>query len=93
MSEEHSQLITTLTRLADFLDRPTRPAQELTDIKGVAAMLNIAERTTRRLDVEGRLPVAIKIGKSKRWRISELHQWIEAGAPGRQKWEVIKERL
>ena len=93
MSEEYSQLIATLTRLADVLDRPPGPTQELVDIKGVAAMLHLAPRTTRRLDVEGRLPVAIKIGKSKRWRISELQQWIEAGAPGRQKWESLKERL
>jgi len=90
--EATADLLTTLTRLAAVLERQAAPAPapELTDLSGVAMMLGIAERTARRLDVEGRLPCSVQVGKSKRWRIAELREWILAGAPGRQKWESMR---
>jgi predicted DNA-binding transcriptional regulator AlpA len=89
---EHD-LVTTLARLADALEKQSEsPPPELIGADGVAAMLGIGERTARRLDVEGRLPMPVKIGGSVRWRLSELRDWIDAGCPPRQKWESLKER-
>jgi prophage regulatory protein len=86
-------LVTILARLADALERKSAaPPPELVDAAGVAAMLGIGDRTVRRLDVEGRLPMPVKIGGSVRWRLSELRDWIDAGCPPRQKWESMKER-
>ena len=92
---EHTtgDLVATLQRLADALEqRNGTPPPELIGADGVAAMLGIGERTARRLDVEGRLPMPVKLGGSVRWRLSELRAWINAGCPSRQRWEAMKDR-
>lgn len=56
-------LLVTLQRLVDVLERQSAaPPPELIDAAGVAAVLGIGERTVRRLDVEGRLPMPVKLG-------------------------------
>ena len=45
----------------------------------VAEMLNISTRTLWRLKSAGKLPAAIRIGKSIRWRREDLNTWIEEG--------------
>ncbi len=84
-------LAATLNRLADALEtRSDTPPAELIDAGGVGRLLVIGERTVRRLDVEGRLPMPVKIDGSIRWRLSELRQWIDAGCPARQKGESLR---
>ena len=84
-------LLDALSRLTDALERQgATPPPELVDLAGVAAMLGIGERTARRLDTTGRLPRPLKVGKCKRWRIEELRDWLQAGAPPRQRWEQMK---
>ncbi len=73
-------------------DLSNTPQTELTDIKGIAAMLNIGESTANRLDASGRLPMPVRIGKSKKWRIHEIQKWIQEGAPARTKWEALKQK-
>ncbi len=86
-------LVATLQRLADALEqRNGTPPPELIGADGVGELLGLGARTVRRLDVEGRLPMPVKIGGSVRWRLSELRQWIAGGCPPRQKWESLKER-
>lgn len=63
---------------------------ELTDIRGLAKLIDISVSTARRLDVAGKVPVSLKIGGSKKWRISELKEWICEGCPSRVKWEKMK---
>ena len=38
----------------------------------------------------GRVPRAVRLGASRRWRLSELRAWIEAGLPGRDTWERMQ---
>ncbi|MBC7820701.1 MAG: helix-turn-helix domain-containing protein [Planctomycetaceae bacterium] len=49
----------------------------------VAKVLAISIRTLWRLESAGKLPLAVRIGSSKRWRQDELDAWIEAGCPPR----------
>ena len=44
----------------------------------VGAMLNLHPRTVRRMWRAGVLPGAIQIGKSVRWRRSDIERWLEA---------------
>lgn len=53
--------------------------QALLSARQVAELLNISTRTLWRLKSAGRLPAAIRIGKSIRWRREDLNTWIEEG--------------
>lgn len=59
----------------------------MTDIRGVAALLGLSVRHTQALDASGRLgPQAVCLGRSRRWSVSELRQWVKAGCPPRDCW-------
>lgn len=45
----------------------------------VAAMLNISCRTLWRLKSAGKLPEAVRVGSSVRWRQEDLQNWIAGG--------------
>jgi hypothetical protein len=62
----------------------------LTDISGIAVLLKRSERSCRNDLAAGRLPAPIQIGASKRWRVSELREWIAAGCPNRESWAARK---
>lgn len=65
------------------------PAQPLLiDARAVAAMLGRSERSIWRDDAAGSIPRPIELGGSKRWRLSELKQWVGAGRPPRDAWEL-----
>lgn len=57
-----------------------RPIPLLT-IDQVAELLNVSRRTVQRLAATGKLPNAIRIGSSVRWRCDVVQAWIEAGCP------------
>lgn len=57
--------------------------------KQLGEMLGMSERTIRRLDAGGKLPVPLKIGGSTRWRLDEIRGWLRAGSPSREKWETL----
>jgi len=59
--------------------------------KDLADALAIGVRTLWRHDSLGRLPRAVTIGKSKRWRRREIEAWINAGCPVRREWEARRE--
>jgi predicted DNA-binding transcriptional regulator AlpA len=39
----------------------------------------------------GRVPAPIRLGRRVLWRREELAAWIEAGCPGRARWEAMTE--
>lgn len=47
----------------------------------VAAMLQISVRHLHRLKSRGDVIQPIKIGKSTRWNLEEVEQWIRDGCP------------
>ena len=55
-----------------------------------ARLLGISERHLWACHASGRLgPRPIALGRSKRWRLDELRAWLDAGAPPRERWEVM----
>ena len=53
-------------------------------------LCRVAGVTWRRWELEGLIPQGIKIGCAKRWRKSELVEWIGVGSPPRDKWLAIQ---
>lgn len=47
----------------------------------VASICGLSERSVWRLSEKGDMPKPISIGGSRRWRESELRQWISSGCP------------
>ena len=71
------------------------PALETTqalavDAKTLAGLLGVSKRHVRRMNSAGSLPRPIKLGRSVRWSVAEVNQWIEAGCPDRENWEAMK---
>ncbi len=62
------------------------PRPPLLTATEVANILVVSVRTLWRLDASGKLPLAVTIGRSKRWRGEELTAWINAGCPRRTAW-------
>ena len=56
-------------------------APKLINAEELARMMNISERTLWRLLSGGRLPQPVRIGRSTRWRLAEVVEWIERGCP------------
>lgn len=57
----------------------------------LAAWLDVSVRTLWRLRATGRLPQAIRLGGSIRWRSVEVRAWIAAGCPDRAVWELHRD--
>lgn len=54
----------------------------------LALLLGVSKRHIERLDVSGKLPDAVRLGRSKRWRRAEIEAWLLAGCPDRAHWEA-----
>lgn len=65
------------------------PVPLLIDIKALAALLSRSVPSLRRDDAVGRLPIALRLSGSKRWRYSEIVRWVEAGCPDRKTWNEL----
>jgi len=60
------------------------------DAKRLARLLTCGVRTVRTLDTSGKLPKPLRIGGRVVWRVSEIREWLAAGAPDRDTWEARK---
>jgi predicted DNA-binding transcriptional regulator AlpA len=61
------------------------------DARRLAAMLCAGIRTVRTWDAAGKLPAPLRIGGRVVWRVSEIRDWLDAGAPDRQTWARIRD--
>lgn len=61
------------------------------DAAGLSRLLGISPRTIRNLNASARLPRPICLGRRRLWSVREIESWLEAGAPGRDRWEALKE--
>ena len=60
------------------------------DAKTLGQMLSVGERTIRRWNAAGKLPCAVRLaGSSVRWRLDEIKEWLDAGAPPREEWAAL----
>jgi predicted DNA-binding transcriptional regulator AlpA len=60
----------------------------LVDIQGLAVLLSRSVPALERDQAAGRIPRPLRIGRSKRWPLAEIQDWIAAGCPCRREWEV-----
>ena len=63
-----------------MLREPTSEAL-LIQAEELAALLNVSERTLWRLLSAGKIPEPVRLGRSTRWRLDEVRQWINDGCP------------
>ncbi|MCZ6651775.1 MAG: helix-turn-helix domain-containing protein [Planctomycetota bacterium] len=65
------------------------PAELLT-AGDLAKRLRVSLRQVRKLYSEALVPAPVRLGRSVRWRGSEVGRWIEAGCPSRETWETTQ---
>jgi predicted DNA-binding transcriptional regulator AlpA len=67
-------------------------APEGLDAKALAAFLSVGVSTVYELDGKGLIPSPVTLGdgRCRRWIRSEIVAWLQAGAPGRARWEFLK---
>jgi excisionase family DNA binding protein len=82
-AEPFATLISTLREVSEpQLDKKLRePVPELLDVNAVATQLGASSRTVRRLVDCGKMPRPISLGRSVRWRRTEIEEWIRQGCP------------
>ncbi|MCH8854101.1 MAG: helix-turn-helix domain-containing protein [Planctomycetes bacterium] len=56
----------------------------------LAKRLRVSLRQVRKLHSEALVPAPVRLGRSVRWRGSEVGKWIEAGCPSRETWETMQ---
>ena len=65
--------------------RPVSPglpgARRLGDVKDLAGLLHVSQKTIRRLTDAGKIPGAIRIGRLLRFDLVLINSWIAAGCP------------
>lgn len=54
---------------------------QLITAEELAKLMQVSERTLWRLLSGGKLPKPVRIGRSTRWRLAEVNDWIERGCP------------
>src|SRR5262249_30283300 len=65
------------------------PAPLLVDINALAALLTRSVPSLHRDDAAGRLPAALRLHGSKRWRYADIALWVELGCPPRTEFEIL----
>lgn len=55
--------------------------RRLIDAKQLGKLLGCSERHVYRMADEGLLPWGTKLGRLRRWDLSEIEEWIAAGCP------------
>lgn len=58
----------------------------LISIRAVAEKLSVSTRTVRKMLATNRLPAPVRLGRSVRWRETELAEWVNAGCPSIENW-------
>jgi len=64
----------------------------LLDVKTVAKLLNVSDRTVYRLSDLTAIPAPIKIGTLVRWRLTEILEWVDNGCPSGRQSQTVKTR-
>jgi excisionase family DNA binding protein len=55
--------------------------EKLVDVDNVAQRLLMSKRHVFRMEEDGLMPKAIRIGRLVRWRAADIDSWIAAGCP------------
>ena len=66
---------------------------KLMNVNQVAHFLGVSTRQVWNLRADGLLPQPVRLGRSSRWRGTELIAWVDAGCPSRDEWIADQSRL
>jgi excisionase family DNA binding protein len=61
---------------------------ELLTVRELAARMKISRRHIWKLHSSGRLPGAVRLGRSVRWRASDVDEWDRLGCVSREQFEA-----
>jgi predicted DNA-binding transcriptional regulator AlpA len=62
------------------------------DFEGLALLLSLSRRKCEQMNVSGALgPKPVRFGRAVRFNVQEISDWLDAGAPSREKWSAIRE--
>ncbi|MCA9196037.1 MAG: helix-turn-helix domain-containing protein [Planctomycetales bacterium] len=53
--------------------------QQLMNVSQVAELLGVSAKHVGRLSEAGGMPRPVRLGRSKRWRMAEVQNWIQNG--------------
>lgn len=59
----------------------------LVHVKSLARMLSMSVRTVWRMNSCGKLPRCIRVGRSVRWNVETIRDWLDQGCPDRETFE------
>jgi len=63
----------------------------LLSARELGRLLGVSRSTVWSWHSGGKIPLPLKIGGVTRWRRTEIEQWLQAGAPPREKWVQVRE--
>ena len=63
---------------ADVLGR-LGATDRLIDVRSVAELLGVSDRTCWKMLYRGRLPACVRVNRSVRWRLSDIQHFIAGG--------------
>ena len=61
--------------------RSRTASPSLATVDDVATMLNCSVRHVQRLSQTERMPCPVRLGRSLRWSLVAIQEWIESGCP------------
>jgi excisionase family DNA binding protein len=70
------------------LSKPSTAQGGLLSLQQLAQLLGVCTRTVRRMVKTNKLPRHVELGRLFKWKTDEIHQWIDAGCPNREEWEL-----
>lgn len=56
----------------------------------LARRLEISRRKVWSMNATGALPAPVRMGRSVRWRETDIARWLELGCPHRERFEALK---
>lgn len=66
---------------------------ELMTDKDLASVLSVSRRQVWSLQARGGLPEPVYLGRSTRWRVQDISEWVRLGCPSREVFEREKGRV
>jgi len=89
MTKATTKILELLERIADGIDAGRAEGLAPAD---AAALLGISTSKLHELNARGLMPAPSELGdRCPRWSRTELKTWLLAGAPGRARWNLMRD--
>jgi len=71
-------------------ESPPEDEALLMDMRELAKLLKVSNRTVFSMRIHGEMPKPVKIGRAVRWGRSEIMAWVQEGCPPASEWKWPK---